>query len=709
MKTPVAQNRPRRAVRFAALVLLAVVATVFALDRIFPPDMSRLARSSAMVLDGDGRLLRAFTTPDGLWRLRTRPDQVDPLYLAMLLTYEDRRFHSHLGVDPLAVARALGQLIGEGRIVSGASTITMQTARLLEPRPRTLASKALESLRALQLEMRFDKDEILSMYLTLAPFGGNLEGVRAMSLAYFGKEPARLTAGEAALLVALPQSPTRLRPDRFPGEARAARDRVLALMERKGVLTTRLAREAREEAIPAIRRPLPFRAPHLARRLAAENPGATIFRTTIDGELQAALEDLLRLELAELQPEATLAAIVVDNATREVRAYAGSADFFDADRAGQIDMVRAVRSPGSTLKPFIYGMAFDALLIHPETIVVDQPTRFGGYRPENFLRAYHGEVPVRTALQQSLNIPAVAVLERVDPARFAARLRMAGVPVRFSGRSEKPGLPLALGGLGVSLYELATLYTALANGGDARPLVVTRAEPANAAPKGAMLLGELGAWYVTRILEDAPLPESFLPTENRKRPRRIAYKTGTSYGFRDAWAVGYDGRHTVGVWVGRPDGVPSPDYFGRATAAPRLFRVFGLLPESAKPPLPERPARAIVGRNADLPERLRRLNGRTAVTAPTAGLGQALTRPLVIAFPPDGAVLPIERTGGGLKPLPLIAEGGTRPFSWLVNGRAIASAPHRRSAAWRPDGEGFVQITVIDGKGRIARAEALLR
>jgi penicillin-binding protein 1C len=699
---------PHRTLRIAGLVLLAFVGTIFALDRVFPPDLSRLARSSAMVLDAEDRLLRAFTTPDGLWRLRTRPAQVDPLYLAMLLAYEDQRFRMHPGVDPLAAARALRQLIANGRIVSGASTITMQTARLLEPRSRSFASKIVESVRALQLEARFGKDEILSMYLTLAPFGGNLEGVHATSRAYFGKPPARLTPGEAALLVALPQSPTRLRPDRFPDRARAARDRVLALMERKGVLTAQQAKEAREEVIPATRHALPFRAPHLARRLANANPEIMAHRTTIDGELQAALEDLLRLEQAELQPKATLAAIVVDNASRKVLAYAGSSDFFDAERAGQIDMVRAVRSPGSTLKPFIYAMAFDALLIHPETIVVDQPTRFGGYRPENFLRAYHGEVTVRTALQQSLNIPAVAVLERVDPVRFAARLRMAGVPVRFSGRTEKPGLPLALGGLGVSLYELATLYTALANGGDARPLLVTRDQKTD-QPEGAMLLGALGAWYVTRILEDAPLPENFLPPENRKQPRRIAYKTGTSYGFRDAWAVGYDGRYTVGVWVGRPDGVPSPDTFGRATAAPRLFRVFGLLPESAKPPMPERPKAAITARNAELPERLRRFAGKGATPAQQAGLGKALTQPLVIAFPPDGAVLDLERAGKDLKPLPLMAEGGTKPFNWLVNGKAVASAPHRRSASWQPDGEGFVQITIIDGKGRIARAEALLR
>jgi penicillin-binding protein 1C len=699
-------GRVRRTLKAAGLCLLIAGGAGLALDRIFPPDLSRLSQSSVMVLDSDDGLLRAFTTGGGLWRLPARPDQVDPLYLAMLLAYEDKRFRHHPGIDPLAVARALGQAAANGRVVSGASTLTMQTARLLEPRPRSLAGKLVEMLRALQLEARYGKDDILAMYLALAPFGGNLEGVRAAALAYFGKEPRRLTPAEVALLVALPQSPTRLRPDRFTERAQAARDKVLAAMERRAVLTPRQAAEAREEAVPAARQALPFHAPHLARRLVARG-GLPVRRTTIDGPLQAALETLVRQEHAGLEPKATAAVLVVENRSRRVLAYLGSSDFFDDARSGQIDMARAVRSPGSALKPFVYGMAFDDLLIHPETIMSDLPTRFGDYRPENFRRSYHGEVTVREALQQSLNIPAVTVLEGVGPGRFAARLRAAGLPLRLADPSGRPGLPLALGGVGITLFDLVTLYAGLANGGEVAPLVLTPSEAGDApAPPGGRLFGSAAAWYLARILEDAPPPVDFVAPDQTRQDRRIAFKTGTSYGFRDAWAAGYDGAYTVGVWVGRPDGAPSPDRYGRNTAAPLLFRVFGLLPDQGGRPGPPRPNEVIEASNGELPRALRRFD---RVPAVTANIARAPGRPLVITFPPDGAVVELERGGAGPEALPLTAEGGERPLSWLVNGRAVAAPPHRRQAYWRPDGEGFVRITAIDAKGRTATAEVRLK
>ncbi|MDH3596098.1 MAG: penicillin-binding protein 1C [Rhodospirillales bacterium] len=697
--------RTRRALKAGGLCLLLAGGAGLALDRVFPPDLSRLSESSVMVLDADGGLLRAFTTSGGLWRLPARPDQVDPLYLAMLLAYEDKRFRHHPGVDPLAVARALGQAAAERRVVSGASTLTMQTARLLQPRPRDLAGKLVETARALQLETRYGKDEILAMYLTLAPFGGNLEGVRAAVLAYFGKAPRRLTPGEAALLVALPQSPTRLRPDRFPERARAARDKVLAAMEARAVLTPRQAAEARNEPVPALRRPLPFHAPHLARRLIARD-GPAVRRTTIDGALQAALETLVRQEQDALEPKATAAVLVVETRSRRVLAYAGSSDFFDDARSGQIDMAQAVRSPGSALKPFIYGMAFDDLLIHPETIVADLPTRFGDYRPENFRRSYHGEVTVREALQQSLNVPAVAVLDGVGPGRFAARLRAAGLPLRLTDPSGPPGLPLALGGVGITLFDLVTLYTGLANGGEVAPLVLTETGAPDAAA-GGRIFGSAAAWYVARILEAAPPPVDFVAAGQTRQDRRIAFKTGTSYGFRDAWAAGYDGAYTVGVWVGRPDGAPSPGRYGRNTAAPLLFRVFGLLPDQGARPGPRaRPAGVIAASNGELPAGLARFGRAAASVGP---ISHALGPPLTITFPPDGAVVELERDGLGLGALPLTAEGGEKPLSWLVNGRAVAAPPHRRQATWRPDGEGFVRITVIDAKGATATAEVLLK
>ncbi len=683
----------------AATAVLAVVA--IAADRLFPPDTSRLDDVSTLVLDSEGRVLRAFTARSGAWRLPAATESVDPLFLDMLLAFEDRRYRHHSGIDPLAVVRASAQLVRHRRIVSGASTITMQTARLLEPRPRTIGAKLAEVMRAAQLEARYSKDEILDTYLTLTPYGGNLEGIRAASLAWFGKEPRHLAPSEAALLVALPQAPELLRPDRHPAYAREARDKVLDVMLRRGVLDAATVREAKRDAVPTRRSAMPFHAPHLARRLLLSQPDKQVHGTTIDGELQAALGRLLRVEQARLDRAAGIAVLVVDNESRTIRAYAGSAGFFDEPRYGQIDMVRAIRSPGSALKPFIYGMAFDDMLIHPETIVTDIPTRFGAYQPENFRNVFRGEVTVREALQQSLNVPAVAVLDAVGPRRFDARLRGAGITLRYGGRGE-PGLPLALGGVGITLEDLVTLYVGLANGGQLRPLAVTSDEPAG---PGTQLFGPAAAWYLTRILEAAPPPVNFVDPAATRGNRRIAYKTGTSYGYRDAWAVGYDRRHTVGVWTGRPDGTPSPDRYGRATAAPVLFKVFGLLPDGSLPANPERPDGVIEVATADLPARLQRLGGNAATMESVA---HALVRPLIVAFPPDGSEVRLDRDGG-TPALPLVVEGGRKPFRWLVNGRPVISAPHRRRAGWQPDGEGFVRITVIDADGRIARAEVLLR
>jgi penicillin-binding protein 1C len=362
-----------------------------------------------------------------------------------------------------------------------------------------------------------------------------------------------------------------------------------------------------------------------------------------------------------------------------------------------------VRSPGSTLKPFIYGMAFDDLLIHPETVVADVPTRYGTYRPENFLNAYHGEVTVREALQQSLNVPAVTVLDHVGPRRFDARMRGLGVRFEYGGDGE-PGLPLALGGLGTTLEDLVTLYAGLANGGAVASLAY---EPVDRGqPRSAALLGESAAWYVTRILEDAPPPVDFVDPRATREYRRIAFKTGTSYGYRDAWAIGYDARYTVGVWLGRPDGTPSPDRYGRATAAPLLFRLFMQLPGSGDPANPWRPDAVLDVAGRDLPAGMQRLSA--GEEAPES-IGQSLTMPLIVSFPPDGSIVELRKGNGGYVRLPLIADGGRKPLRWLVNGIPVNSVPHRRRADWRPDGEGFVRITVIDAEGASARAQVQLK
>ena len=684
---------PPRFVRGFAL-LIPAIGLLLALDAALPPALDRARQTSMLALDRQGRILRAFATAPGVWRLPARPEDVDPLYLRMLRAYEDQRFSAHPGVDPLAAARALGQWLSHGRVVSGASTLTMQAARLLEPHERDLAGKLGEMLRALQLERRHAKDDILSFYLTLAPFGGNLEGVRAASLAWFGKEPTRLTAAEAALLVVLPQAPARLRPDRFPDRARAARDKVLARMGQLGVLTGRQVEEARQEPLPARLRSLPFLAPHLADRLRASRPAATLHPTFIDRGLQQTLETLARQQQSALEPESSLAILVVAHRDRRVLAYIGASDFRDPRRAGQVDMVRAVRSPGSTLKPLVYGLGFDDLLIHPETLIEDVPTRFGDYSPTNFRNTYAGQLTVREALQQSLNIPAVAVLEQVGPARLAARLREVGLPLHWSAAHPQPGLPLALGGVGMTLEELVTLYAGFANGGVVAPL---RFGPTDPEQPGQHLLSEAACWYLEDILRHGPIPQNAVGPASIARPRAIAHKTGTSYGFRDAWALGFDADYTVGAWVGRPDGSPSPGYYGRNTAAPLLFRVFDLLPEPAArtvaPPL----GVLQVGRD-QLPERLRYFRTRPAtdtISVPS----------LALIFPVASSTVELPERGGALAELPLAARGGVRPLRWLVNGRPLATDPWRRDAFWSPDGVGLARITVLDQTGQAASAE----
>jgi penicillin-binding protein 1C len=680
--------------RVATLALLAVgtaallAGALAALDRAFPPDLARAAPVSTIVVDREGRLLRGFTTADGKWRLAARAADVDPAYLAMLVAYEDRRFFAHPGVDPLALLRAAAQGLHAGHVVSGGSTLTMQVARLLERRPRDMASKAIEILRALQLERRFSKDEILSLYLTLAPFGGNIEGVRAASLAWFGKEPARLTPGEAALLVVMPQSPERTRPDRDPAAARAARDKMLRVLAARGALAPAAAAEAMQEPAPRGRLALPFHAPHLAESLRAAAPPGARVATTLDRALQEQVESLARRERAFFGDGGNLAILVVETATRAVRAWVGGADF--AAEAGQVDLARARRSPGSALKPFLYALAFDEGWLHPETRIADGPTRFGDFAPRNFDRGFQGEVSARAALQLSLNVPAVALLDRLGAPRFVHALGAAGAALDYDRRIlDTPGLPVILGGVGVSLADLTMLYAALGDDGRARPLRLRDDVPPAAADLGAVFVEPRAARWTREILAGVPPPE---PWAQRGAARAIAYKTGTSYGFRDALALGLSQRWTVGVWVGRADGTPRPGQYGRSVAAPILFKAFDLLPQEVAPESVSRPAPP--------PPGLARLVARGAEDRPW----DDGARPLAILFPPDGATVELERIDGELVPLALKAEGGRGRLSWIVDGQPLGAAARSDARSVTPDGEGFLRLVVRDETGASAQS-----
>jgi penicillin-binding protein 1C len=635
---------------------------------------------STAVLDREGRLLRAYAKLDGRWRLPAEVKDVDPRYIDMLLAYEDKRFRQHSGVDPFACGRALEQFMRNGRIVSGASTLTMQVARLLEPRAeRSLLAKLRQTVRAIEIERALSKNEVLALYLTLAPYGGNLEGIRAASLSYFGKEPRRLTLGEAALLVALPQSPEARRPDRSVAAAKAARDRVLDRVA--GLFPVAEINRAKLEPIPEGRKSMPMLAPHVADAAVAERPGEHEQRLTIDGQLQKNLEELAQDRSLGLGADTSVAILVVDNATGEELARVGSASYFDQRRSGQVDMTEALRSPGSTLKPFIYGLGFEDGFIHPETLVDDRPVRYGNYAPENFDLTFQGTVSVRRALQMSLNVPAVAVLDKVGASRFTARLAQAGGALVLP-KGEVPGLAIGLGGVGVRLGDLVMLYAGLARLGTTLPLT-TRLDATPSRPH--RLMDSVAAWYVGNILLGTPPPENAVGG-------RFAYKTGTSYGYRDAWAIGFDGKRTIGVWVGRPDGAPMPGLVGRTAAAPILFDAFARL---GKPiaPLPPAPKAAIFASNARLPLQLQRFR--------PDGLPSENAQPAPhILFPPNGARLELSATvGGKADPVALKIAGGVQPLTVLVNGIPLADATDKHTLSFAPDGPGFVQLTVVDARG----------
>lgn len=695
----------RWGIRATIAVLLLYVGAITtyhgALLWLGPPPLQEMSENSRLILDRRGQLLRPFTNAQGLWRLPVTMDEVDPRYFALLFAYEDRRFYRHGGVDARASARAVWQLVRNGRGISGGSTLTMQAARLIDKRPtRSYVAKVGQIFRAWQLESKLSKREILEIYLRLAPFGGNIEGVRAASLAYFGKEPKHLSTAEAAMLVALPQSPEQRRPDRNPGAIRIARDRVIDRAAEAGAISRAEATFAKQQPIPSARHNFPSLAAHLTERLAMISKGDTQ-HLTIDAKLQDGVEALAARHATRVGPKLSAAVMVIDHRTGEVLVDVGSAGYFDADRYGPIDMTLAVRSPGSALKPFIYGLGFEAGLAHPETLIEDRPCRFGGYAPENFDNTFHGTVTVRQALQSSLNVPAVKMLAAISPARLSARLKQAGFTV-----SMPRNLAVALGGVGLRLEDLIGLYAALARGGEPVPLkfVMNTAPTATntAVPErpAAALLKPFAAWYVADILRGATPPPL-------AQGGGIAFKTGTSYGYRDGWAAGFDGHHVVAVWIGRPDGTPTPGLTGLTAAAPLLFDVFAQIsPERA--PLAHPPSGVLTATSTTLPPPLQHFHEAGASSQPTASA--SIDPPVHIAFPPDRSELELgKEPDGATTPIALKAEGGALPLTWLVNGAPIEAPPHRRETFWTPVGEGFANVSVIDAEGRVDRVTVRLR
>lgn len=690
-------NIAARAARLFSHGVLAFLACVVSLELavrlVDLPDPSRLAGNARLLVAEDGNTLGGYLSPDEKWRFTPELDATDPAYVDLLIAYEDRNFRSHKGVDVGAAIRAAGQAVRHQRIVSGASTLTMQLVRLLDPRSRGLEAKALEALRAVKLERRLTKEEILRAYLSVAPFGGNIEGVRAASLIYLGKEPEQLTLAEAALLVALPQAPEARRPDRAPDAARAARDRVLVSLAGRGVITDAEARNAARQKLAIKSDALPRHAFHLGlRQMRAEGTTSRdLIPTLIDRKLQVKAEAVAKAALRRWESGVNIAIAVIRNRDGAVVGYVGSGEPGSRARDGYVDLVQAVRSPGSALKPFIYAMAFEKLIVHPDTIVADQPIDLAGYRPDNADGIYSGDISIRQALILSKNTVPVMLLDEVGIPAFLSRFRTVGNPLRLGASDSEAGLAVALGGIGVTPLQLTWFYSAFANEGELKAL---RFAPGDRRRSLGNLFSPAAANAVADILADVPPPAGRARLAAGDGTRRIGFKTGTSYGFRDAWAVGFDKDYTVGVWIGRPDGAPHLGAYGVSAAAPVLMQVFDALPVPDRGAAAGRKPLGALASPRTLPERLQRFGPATASEP---------LEPLEIVYPRPGAQIAAQRDADEAISLPLKVAGGRPPYRWTVLGRE--QEPEPTAEHWVSiSGRGQIDIAVTDADGKVSRA-----
>lgn len=554
------------------LVALAITPVIlFAMflvtDACFPLPISQ-TKPTQTVLAQDGTPLWRFADHAGIWRFPVSLNDVPDYYLEALLTYEDRNFYHHCGVDFRALLRAMYQNLTNNRIVSGGSTISMQVARILDPHERSIFGKFKQLFRTFQLEWHFSKDEILTLYINRAPYGGTIEGIGAASWAYLGKLPSQLTRSEAAMLAVLPQAPSHLRPDRYPQRAQRARDKVLNRLLTYHVWSPEVVEQVREDEVWVYPRRPPQLAPLLARRMSLAHPKDPIIRTTIDTSLQYTLEDTAINWKNQLPPKTSLAILVVDHTDMTVKGYVGSIDFNDHSRFGQIDMIKALRSPGSTLKPFLYGLAINEGMIHSESLLQDVPRIASDYRPTNFDEGFNGPVSVSESLQRSLNLPAVQIMELYGPKRFTSQLNAAGLSLHSSGN--QPNISYILGGGSVRMDELVSAYSAFARNGKVSPLRFTADDPLTEKP----LMSEGSAWVIRQIMAKQSVP---MPNQKSQKVVPLAWKTGTSYSYRDAWAIGINARYLIGIWVGRPDGTPVVGQYGNAIAVPILQQVSTIL------------------------------------------------------------------------------------------------------------------------------------
>ncbi|MEO5947235.1 MAG: penicillin-binding protein 1C [Chitinophagaceae bacterium] len=551
--------------------LLALIALFILLHLIFPlPDK---VEYSTIVTDNKDEVVNAYLTKDQKWRMKTELDEISPLLQKTIIAKEDKHFYSHPGVNPFAVVRALFNNVFKMRRTSGASTITMQVAKALEPGKRNIWSKIREMFRAFQLELKYSKKEILQLYLNLVPYGGNIEGVKSASLLYFNKNPDHLSLAEITALSIIPNKPGLLVIGRNNDLIIKERNRWLQRFANEKIFTQKEIEDALAEPLDASRLSVPHYIPHLSYKL--KKQGGSIIKTTIDLNTQLKTEKLVAdyIRIQKLKNIKNAAVVIIDNKTHKVITYVGSANFYDTTDGGQVNGAEAVRQPGSTLKPLLYAMCFDEGLLTPKTVVMDVMVNYNGYAPENYDKKFNGYVTVESALENSLNIPAVKSLQILGHEQMIQKLSNINF-MQIQKDRRKLGLSLILGGCGTTLEELTGLFSSFANEGNYYSPSFIQSDTMHNKVK---VVSPASNYMINEILSKINRPDFPLNWTATERMPKIAWKTGTSYGRKDAWSIGYNRNYTVGVWTGNFSGVGAADLSGANIATPLLFKIFNTI------------------------------------------------------------------------------------------------------------------------------------